>query len=118
VADIRTLSAEVVIVGGGPAGINAALAAGRGGASGILVERYGFLGSMSTAALVYPWMTFHTLEGKQVIGGIAEEIVARLKAMNASPGHVRDTVGYVNTITPYSPEVYKYWCLICCGRRG
>ena len=106
-ADIRTLSAEVVIVGGGPAGINAALAAGRGGASGILVERYGFLGSMSTAALVYPWMTFHTLEGKQVIGGIAEEIVARLKAMNASPGHVRDTVGYVNTITPYSPEVYK-----------
>src|SRR3954470_14820231 len=96
----RTLEADVVVIGGGPAGINAALAAGRGGAKTILVERYGFLGGMSTAALVYPWMTFHTMEGKQVIGGISQEIVSRLIQLKASPGHLRDTVGYVRTVTP------------------
>jgi len=51
----RTLvirEADVVIVGGGPAGIAAAVAAARGGARTLLVERYGFLGGMGTAALV------------------------------------------------------------------
>ncbi|MDF2722857.1 MAG: FAD-dependent oxidoreductase [Paenibacillus sp.] len=103
----QQLSADVVVCGAGPAGINAALAAARSGASTILIERYGFIGGMSTAALVYPWMTFHTTDGKQVIQGIAQEIVDRLMALNASPGHVRDTVGFVRTITPYNPEVYK-----------
>ncbi|MGO4369646.1 FAD-dependent oxidoreductase [Paenibacillus sp. MCAF20] len=103
----KVLEADVVVVGGGPAGVNAAIAAGRTGASTILIERYGFIGGMSTAALVYPWMTYHTVDGKQVIYGIAQEIIDRLGAMNASPGHVRDTVGFVHTITPYHPEVYK-----------
>lgn len=98
---------DVVVVGGGPAGVCAAIAAGRTGAKTLLLERYGFLGGMSTIALVYPWMTFHTVEGKQVIAGIGQEIVDRLQAMGASPGHVRDTVGFVRTITPYHPEVYK-----------
>ena len=69
---------DVAVLGGGPAGIVAAIAAGRRGAKTILVERYGFLGGMSTAALVYPWMTFHTQTGEQVIRGIAQEIVDRL----------------------------------------
>lgn len=104
---IQSFEADVVVVGGGPAGVNAALAAGRQGAKTVLIERYGFIGGMSTAALVYPWMTFHTLEGKQVIKGIAQEIVDRLMARGASPGHVRDTVGFVRTITPFHPEAYK-----------
>ncbi|MDF2836345.1 MAG: FAD-dependent oxidoreductase [Paenibacillus sp.] len=104
---MNRMDADIVVCGGGPAGINAALAAGRSGAKTVLIERYGFLGGMSTAALVYPWMTFHTVEGKQVIAGTAQEIVDRLMAENASPGHVRDTVGFVRTITPYDPEVYK-----------
>ena len=103
----KQLDADVVVAGGGPAGINAAIAAGRLGARTVLVERYGFLGGMSTIALVYPWMTFHTMEGKQVIAGIAQEIVDRLQAMNASPGHVRDTCGFVRTVTPYHPDLYK-----------
>lgn len=104
---MNQIRADIVVCGGGPAGINAALAAGRSGAKTVLIERYGFLGGMSTAALVYPWMTFHTVEGKQVIGGIAQEIVDRLQQAGASPGHLRDTVGFVNTITPYDPEIYK-----------
>ncbi|RAU96575.1 FAD-dependent oxidoreductase [Paenibacillus sp. YN15] len=103
----QILDTDIVVCGGGPAGINAALAAGRSGAKTLLIERYGFLGGMSTIALVYPWMTFHTEGGKQVIAGIAQEIVDRLQAEGASPGHVRDTVGFVNTITPYDPEIYK-----------
>jgi hypothetical protein len=44
--------AEVVVVGGGPAGISAAIAAAREGADTLLVERYGHLGGMATGGLV------------------------------------------------------------------
>lgn len=98
---------DVAVLGGGPAGIAAAISAARNGARTILVERYGFLGGMSTVALVYPWMTFHASSGEQVIRGIAQEIVDRLAARGASPGHLRDTVGFTHTLTPYHPEVYK-----------
>jgi ribulose 1,5-bisphosphate synthetase/thiazole synthase len=103
----RELEFDVVVAGGGPAGINAAIASGRLGAKTLLIERYGFLGGMSTVALVYPWMTFHTVSGKQVIKGIAQEIVERLMEQGGSPGHLRDTVGFTNTLTPYHPEKYK-----------
>lgn len=98
---------DVIVAGGGPAGINAALAASRLGVRTLLIERYGFLGGMSTAAMVYPWMTFHNHQGKQVIKGIAEEIVSRLVDIGASPGHLRDTIGFVYSLTPYKAEEYK-----------
>lgn len=98
---------DVAVLGGGPAGITAALAAARNGANTILVERYGFLGGMSTLALVYPWMTFHSAAGEQVIYGYAQEIVDHLIKRGASPGHLRDTIGFVHTLTPYDAEVYK-----------
>jgi ribulose 1,5-bisphosphate synthetase/thiazole synthase len=44
--------AEVVVVGGGPAGVSAAIAAAREGADTLLVERYGYLGGMATGGLV------------------------------------------------------------------
>lgn len=101
------IGADVVVVGGGPAGIAAAIAAGRQGVRTVLIERYGFVGGMSTAAMVYPWMTFHTDSGEQVIKGIAQEIVDRLQERGGSPGHLRDTVGFVRTLTPYHPEIYQ-----------
>ncbi|KAG3106596.1 hypothetical protein PC122_g286 [Phytophthora cactorum] len=104
---LKKEEAEVVIVGGGPAGIVAAIAAGRQGVRTVLVERYGFVGGMSTAAMVYPWMTFHTESGEQVIRGIAQEIVDRLQARGGSPGHLRDTVGFVHTVTPYHSAIYQ-----------
>ena len=51
---------DVLVVGGGPAGIGAAVGAADAGARVVLAERYGFLGGNATAALVMPLMSFHT----------------------------------------------------------
>jgi hypothetical protein len=97
---------DVLVVGGGNAGCAAALAAARLGAKTALVERYGFLGGTATAAMVGPWMTFHS-GSERVVGGIAQEIVERLVAMGGSPGHVPDSSDYVPTVTPFDPEIHK-----------
>ncbi len=97
---------DVLVVGGGNAGCAAALAAARHGARTMLVERYGFLGGTATAAMVGPWMTFHSGDDR-IVGGIAQEIVDRLVRKGASPGHVHDSSDYVATITPFDPEVHK-----------
>jgi glycine/D-amino acid oxidase-like deaminating enzyme len=97
---------DVLVVGGGNAGCAAALAAARHGARTMLVERYGFLGGTATAAMVGPWMTFHS--GKErIVGGIAQEMVERLQRKGASPGHLPDSSDYVATITPFDPEIHK-----------
>jgi NADPH-dependent 2,4-dienoyl-CoA reductase/sulfur reductase-like enzyme len=51
--------AQVLVVGGGPAGLGAAIGAAAAGADVILAERYGFLGGNATVALVMPLMSFH-----------------------------------------------------------
>jgi len=98
---------DVIVVGGGPGGICAALGAARTGARTLLIEKYGFLGGMSTNALVYPWMTFQDKKGNQVIKGIGQEIVDRLIELGGSPGHVRDTIGFTYYNTPYDHEIFK-----------
>src|SRR5881394_2981365 len=76
---------EVVVLGGGPAGICAALAAARRGRSTILIERYGFAGGAGTAAGLSTFCGLHAVvHGKheQVVHGIADDILDRLKAMD------------------------------------
>ena len=68
---------DVAVIGGGPAGLLAAIAAAKNGARVALVERYGFLGGAATAALVNPLSTFKK-NGTQVIGGLAWQFVQRL----------------------------------------
>ena len=97
---------DVLVIGGGNAGCAAAIAAARRGAKTLLVERYGFLGGTATAAMVGPWMTFHS-GSKRIVGGIAQEIVERLQRKGGSPGHVHDSSDYVATITPFDPEIHK-----------
>ncbi len=70
---------DVLVAGGGSAGLSAALAAARTGARTLLVERYGYLGGMATGGLVILLDHWDDFEKKQtVIGGIAREIVDRL----------------------------------------
>lgn len=109
---------DVIVSGGGPAGVTAAVAAARNGARVLLIERYGFLGGMGSAALVGPWMTFHADSNTQVVRGIADEIVDRLKAVGGSLGHVPDTTGYVATVTPFDPELLKVVNLELCLDAG
>ncbi|WP_300265448.1 FAD-dependent oxidoreductase, partial [Microbacterium sp.] len=67
---------DVIVTGGGPAGVIAAIAAARGGARTLLIERYGFVGGMSTSALVTPISEFR-VGGQQHIGGIPLELMRR-----------------------------------------
>ena len=60
--------ADVVVCGGGPSGVMAAIAAARNGAKTLLVEKYGFLGGMATAGLVGPMSKFR-LGGEWIVGG-------------------------------------------------
>jgi hypothetical protein len=72
---------EVVVLGGGPAGIAAAVAASRMGRRTLLVERYGFLGGMGTAAGVTNFCGLHANvhgEMHRVVRGIASDLLARI----------------------------------------
>lgn len=99
---------DVLVVGAGPAGIGAAIAAARNGAKVLLLERYGFLGGNLTIAMVNPMFTFHDVKGRQVIRGIAGELVERLIDLKSSLGHVTDLTFDNASMTPFDPEGMKY----------
>ena len=103
---MQILNFDVVVLGGGPGGAVAAIASARAGAKTLLVEREGYLGGSLTACGVGPMMTFHAGE-KQVVRGLAWEMVNRLMARGYSPGHMEDFVGYTSTVTPFDAEGMK-----------
>jgi hypothetical protein len=112
---------DVLVVGGGPAGLGAAAGAARAGAEVVLAERYGFLGGNATAALVMPLMSFHTQRPKPEKEGattllptdhgpgrpvVAGALTAFLERLVRSGGAITPTLktGYV---VPFDPEIFK-----------
>jgi hypothetical protein len=114
-------TSDVLVVGGGPAGLGAALGAAYSGANVVLAERYGFLGGNATAALVMPLMSFHTQRpkigktesltllpndhgwGKPVIAGVLKTLLERLVSAGGAVSPSLQT-GYV---VPFDPELFK-----------
>ena len=112
---------EVLVVGGGPAGLGAALGAAAAGARVVLVERYGFLGGNATAALVMPLMSFHNEirqavhgddtrllpsdhgEGEPVVAGVLWMLLDRLVRAGGAIPPAPET-GYT---VPFDPELFK-----------
>jgi len=70
--------ADVVVVGGGPGGHSAAMAAARSGARTVLLERYGHLGGMATGGIVIQIPHMSDVNGKQQIAGLCQEWIDRL----------------------------------------
>ena len=85
--------ADVVVVGGGPGGIAAALSAARSGAHTVLIERYGYLGGMATGGLVNIIPNLSDIFGKQHIAGICQEIIDRMDARDAAHYPAREEWG-------------------------
>lgn len=75
---------DVLVVGGGSAGVAAAVAAARAGARTLLVERTGSLGGLASSGLILLLLTLDDGRGRQVVGGICQEIVDRLTARGAA----------------------------------
>lgn len=116
--DIENIySPDVLVCGGGPAGICAAVSAARAGAQTLLIEQNAFCGGMATAGLVAPFMTCYDSGGDEMlIRGLFEEIVNRLieKGGAIHPSEVTApssftsyiTVGHMH-VTPFRAETLK-----------
>lgn len=90
--EIQTVAAvDVLVCGGGPAGLAAAVVSARGGARTLLVERFNFLGGMATAGLVTDFVATAGMNG-----GICKEIRKRMEALGGVKGLLFD------------PETFKY----------
>ena len=96
---------DVVVVGGGPAGFIAAVAAARQGAKTAIIERYGFFGGMATIGYVAPISVF-ALKNELVIGGIPWEFVKRLEGMGGA------FIEWPKANIDFDIELYK----LCCQR--
>lgn len=104
---MRSLEYDVAIVGGGAAGVAAAVAASRTGAQCVLIERAPYLGGTATHCGVSSFCGFYAggESEVQIVKGIGEEVLSRLRALGEDTSPCRTLMG--NRIIPFDPEVLK-----------
>jgi hypothetical protein len=104
----RQLRCVTVVVGGGAAGLAAAIAARERGARTLLVERYGFLGGAATNASVLSYCGFYAQGGepRPMVRGIGGRVLAVLQALGLDVSPVRAPSG--NWIVMLDGEAVKY----------
>ena len=118
---------DVVVVGGGPAGLAGAIASARNGASTVLLEQFGYLGGTATASLMACINGFRNQvepDFTQTVRGIAEEIVLELKelgGLGVSPYPQKaypTEPGQMEYSYAIDTEMFKYVTLRMCVDAG
>lgn len=101
---------DVIVLGGGTAGVIATIAAARNGAKTLLIEQNGHLGGTAVTGL--PFLGMFDGNDARVNAGIAQELVERMKAQDGSLdgcfGATWMDQNYRFSITPFDEETYKY----------
>jgi flavin-dependent dehydrogenase len=99
---------DVIVVGGGTAGVVAGIAAARQGAKTLIVERSGHLGG--NAATGMNLGGFFDGHGVQVVRGIPQEFVDRAVQLNGGRGHIffHDPDRWISSTASIDPEIFKY----------
>ena len=113
---LPTRSCDVVIAGGGTAGVVAALAAARQGAKTVLIERKGYVGGIAVEggtglhSFYNLWKAFPGVEKRHVVRGIPQELIDRLAEVGGTTGHVEMLVGYDydSICTAIDTELFKW----------
>ena len=103
---------DVVVLGAGPGGLAAALAAARNGAKVLLVEQNGYLGGNMTLGL--PLLGFLDKDGRTVVKGIAQEFIDDLRAYKTPYGAAASShlpCPLHNSVTLYDHELFKFVAL-------
>ena len=100
---------DVVVIGGGPAGLAACVSAAKHGARTLLVERYGFLGGMGTAGGVTNFAGLYARkdgEMRQVVHGVVDDLLARIDALGGL-NQPQDGMGGRIRVRSYDVSCYK-----------
>jgi len=102
--DVRVYyEADIVVVGGGPGGHSAAIAAARTGAKTVLLERYGHLGGMSTGGIVIQIPHMSDGGSEPIIAGLSLEWLERLDAIGGTLRPRMEDIGSADE------KLVSYW---------